>query len=94
MTTITREKIMAIARQSQLEVFDNEIDQLTEKIQEVVAYTERVKNITTDTNITSAKNINVFREDSIIVSDAQKLLEAAPAREGDFFVVPMILDNN
>jgi|GEM_PF-316055 len=94
MTTITREKIMAIAHQSQLEVVDSEIDQLTRKIQEVLAYTERVKDIKTDTQITAAKNINVFRPDTIIVSDAQRLLQEAPAREGDFFVVPMILDNN
>jgi len=40
----------------------------------------------------SLKNCNVEREDIVIPTDAQAILAQAPEREGDFFVVPVIIE--
>jgi Asp-tRNA(Asn)/Glu-tRNA(Gln) amidotransferase C subunit len=40
------------------------------------------------------KNVNVFREDVIVQTDPEPILAQAPEREGNYFVVPRILESN
>jgi len=94
MTLLSREEILKVARGSQLETLEHEIDPLIAQIQDVLTYAQRVKTVATDIQESSTKNVNVYRPDAIIACDAETILKRAPEREGDFFVVPMILDNN
>ena len=94
MALLSREEILKVARGSQLEILEHEIDPLIQQIQDVLTYAQRVKIIASDIHEPSTKNVNVYRCDTIVSSDAETILKRAPEREGDFFVVPMILDNN
>lgn len=94
MTKITREDVVKIARISNIELYEEEIEPLMQQLQAVLGYAQRVKEIGADIHESSYKNINIVREDVIIKKDRETFLSLAPEREGDYFVVPKILDNN
>ncbi len=94
MTKFTRELILKIARISQLDVHKDEIEPLRSQIEQVLSYAERVKEVAADVQEPSTKNVNVFREDVIVRTDNEPILAQAPEREGNYFVVPMILESS
>lgn len=94
MAQVSKEEILKIARGSQLELLDHEVDPLIHQIQDVLTYAERVKTIAIDAQEPVTKNINIMRPDVTIACNSEPLLQRAPEREGNFFVVPMILDHN
>ena len=94
MTKVTREEILKIARMSQLNVHKDEIEPLILQTEQVLSYAERVKEVAADVQEPSTKNVNVFREDVIVRTDNEPILAQAPEREGNYFVVPMILESS
>jgi aspartyl-tRNA(Asn)/glutamyl-tRNA(Gln) amidotransferase subunit C len=94
MKIITRENVIKIARISNIELFEDEIEPLMQRLEAVLGYAQRVKEIAADIHEPSSKNIDVMREDVIIKKDRETFLSLAPERESDYFVVPKILDNN
>lgn len=90
--SITKEEIEKIARLSHIELQETEINAMIEHVGAVLNYAARVQEIAKDVNIPSLKNSNVEREDLIIPTDPQTILAQAPEREGDFFVVPVIIE--
>jgi aspartyl-tRNA(Asn)/glutamyl-tRNA(Gln) amidotransferase subunit C len=89
---ITKEEVEKIARLSHIELSETEILSTMQHIDAVLKYAARVQEIAKDVNIPSLKNSNIEREDVIIPTDAQTILAQAPEREGDFFVVPVIIE--
>ncbi len=94
MAKVTREEILKIAQMSQLDIHKDEIEPLMSQVEQVLNYAERVKEIATQIQEQSDKNVNVFREDVIVRTDNEPILAQAPEREGNYFVVPMILEGN
>lgn len=94
MTKISREEILKIAHGSQLELLEQEVEPLIRQIQDVLSYAKRVAIIAADTQEPSIKNINIVRPDVTTPCNAESILKRAPEREGDFFVVPVILEHN
>jgi len=94
MTKVTREEILKIARMSQLDIHKDEIESLISQTEQVLSYAERVKEVAADVQEPSTKNVNVFREDVIVRTDNEPILAQAPEREGNYFVVPMILESS
>jgi len=94
MTKITRGEILKIARISHLDLHEDEIQPLISQIEQVLSYTERVKEVAADVQEPSTKNVNTFREDVVVKTDKKPILAQAPEREGDYFVVPMILESS
>ena len=97
MTTMTKEKLIALARLSRLTLHDDEIPGLLKQIDDVLSYAIRVKEIgAAHASIVEqeslAKNINVVREDRAVESDPEPILAQAPEREHNFFVVPVIIE--
>lgn len=90
---ITREELLKIAKQSAITLPEDEIEGLRTQLETVLSYTERVKDVAQDVVESSTKNVNVFREDVIIRTDYQPILAQAPVREENYFVVPVILEN-
>lgn len=92
---ITKDEILALAAMSRLHIDQEEIPALIRQIQDLLTYAERVKEIQQSIQITEplTKNINVFREDSAQDDDAPLLMNQAPARVENFFVVPVIIDS-
>ena len=92
MTKISKEEVLKIARMSYLDIHEHELEPLVEQLQPVLSYAERVQEVAADVTGPSNKIINVFREDVIVPTDVASVLDQAPEREGNYFVVPAIID--
>jgi aspartyl-tRNA(Asn)/glutamyl-tRNA(Gln) amidotransferase subunit C len=92
MALVTREDIIKLAHLSNIKVDEQEIVHLTREIEAVLDYASCLKELATHTDIQALpKNTNIFRQDQVIKTDPTPLLEQAPEREGDYYVVPVII---
>jgi aspartyl-tRNA(Asn)/glutamyl-tRNA(Gln) amidotransferase subunit C len=94
MAQITKEEVEKIARLSHIELTEQEIINAMKHLEAVLSYAARVQDIAKDIDGPILKNSNVERDDVIIPTDPQTILAQAPEREGDFFVVPVIIESN
>lgn len=92
MTHITKEEIQKVARLSHIELTEQEIIGMTSHLEAVLSYAARVQDLAQDVAISSLKNRNIEREDTIISTDPEPIRAQAPEREGDYFVVPVIIE--
>jgi len=94
MIKVTREEVLKIAQMAYLEIHEDEINPIIERLESVLNYAAvRVSEVAADVQISSNKNSNVFREDIVVPSNPEPLLKQAPEREEQYFVVPTILEN-
>lgn len=93
MKKISRQEVLAIAQMSRIALRENEIDSMVEQLDQVLSYAERVSEFAIALDEPSTKQVNVFREDFVVPQDPEPLLALAPEREGNYFVVPAILDH-
>lgn len=91
MTKISRQEIEQLGRISCLDIHEDEMDALMGHIEQVLTYAQRVTEIVKDAQAPIA-NVNIFREDVSVKTDPEDILAQAPVREGDYFVVPRILE--
>jgi len=89
---ITKEEIEKIARLAHINFSETEIINVMNHLDAVLSYAVRVEEIAKDIDVPSFKNCNIEREDIVIPTDTQSILAQAPEREGDFFVVPVIIE--
>ena len=94
MTKISKEEAVKIAQISCLTFDDVEINQIIKQLEAVLSYAARVQNLASDVQEPSSKEINVFREDVEIKTNAQSILAEAPDGEQNYFVVPKVLDGD
>jgi aspartyl-tRNA(Asn)/glutamyl-tRNA(Gln) amidotransferase subunit C len=92
MAIISQEEVLKIAKISHITVHDDEVGQLTKELEAVLSYAARVQEIAAQIEEPLTKNINVFREDTVCPSDPETILQQAPQREENFFVVPAIIE--
>lgn len=90
---ITREEVLKIAEISKLKIWEDEVDFVIQQLESVLSYAERVQEIAADQDEPSNKNINVTREDVIINTESEPILNQAPESEDNYFVVPKILND-
>lgn len=93
MSKITKEELLKIARLSHMEISENEIANLLADIDSVLTYAARVTELASAQVSEPQKLKNVFREDIVRRTDPAPLLEAAPERIHDYFVVPKIIES-
>jgi aspartyl-tRNA(Asn)/glutamyl-tRNA(Gln) amidotransferase subunit C len=91
---ITREEVLKIAKMSQLAIHEDEIPGYIKQLEQVLSYAERVKEIAAEVEEPSNRNVNEFRQDVVDKTNPEPILDQAPVREGDYFVVPVILESN
>lgn len=94
MTKISRDEVLKIAAMSNIALHEEEIDPLINQLEQVLTYAARVAQVAHCSTGAAHKNVNTFREDVIERTDAESILSCAPEREGNYFVVPKILENN
>lgn len=94
MAFITREEILRVARMSHIELTEQEIVKMQSHVEAVLSYAARVQDIAKDVSVSNLKNSNVERDDAIVPSHPEIIRAQAPAREGDYFVVPVIIETN
>lgn len=92
MTKVSRQEIEQLGRISCLDIHEDEMDALMGHIEQVLSYAQRVTEIGEDVQEASRTNVNIFRDDVSIKTDPESILMQAPMREGDYFVVPRILE--
>ena len=97
-TRLTRENVIKVATLARLKLTDAEVDDFTTKLGQVLEYFEMLNEIDTenvDPMVHAVELSNVFREDAVLASlPRPEALANAPKSDGQFFLVPQILDGN
>ncbi|HXW86296.1 MAG TPA: Asp-tRNA(Asn)/Glu-tRNA(Gln) amidotransferase subunit GatC [Candidatus Bathyarchaeia archaeon] len=91
MAIISQEEVLKIARMSCIELEDGEIEEVTRELEQVLAYVARVQEVTGSPSQEQISSNNM-RADVIVPTDPETVRAQAPDREGNFFVVPLILE--
>ena len=96
MSDISREEIIHIAKLAMLELSDQEIDNYTKDMQEILGYAEMINNLDTsniDETIAATEQKNVFRKDEVIEPKSREdLLKNAPSQDEGMFRIPKVLN--
>lgn len=94
--SITEKDVEHVAKLARLEISADEKKKFTTQLANILDFAAQLKEL--DTSKTKATShavpmSNVFREDVVEQwSDKESILNQAPDRHGDFFVVPKILE--
>jgi aspartyl-tRNA(Asn)/glutamyl-tRNA(Gln) amidotransferase subunit C len=97
MASITQEDVRKLSRIACIEIEEHEIKQLTQELEAVLNYASSLKVVAENSAVTIPEESNPFftvnrtREDEPVPYDTEILLKEAPAREDNFFVVPVIV---
>lgn len=98
-TKIDKEQILHLAKLSQLELTDAEVEKFSVQLTSILQYVDRVKDVELSSDGRVArdfKKVNTFRED-VDPHEAgehrEAILEAMPKTENDLLVVKKILNN-
>ena len=90
---ITKEDIYNLARISMLDIRESDIPILTSRLNNLLDYVSCLKDLADNNKEESMPhNINIFREDNIIKNNNLILLDLAPQKNNNYFVVPAILE--
>ncbi len=93
MVNITRDEVMYIASLSRLHVDESEVKVLIGELEELLTYAARVQEIASETACPAAdRTVNVFRDDTARVSDAEPIIANAPRHQEHYFIVPVVLE--
>lgn len=90
---MTSREIESLAKMSRIKIKPDDIEKLANQIADVLAYASSLQEIAKTAVVSSDETgqSNVMRPDVAVSFDAQILLQQAPEREGDYFVVPKII---
>ena len=96
--TIDETQVRKVAKLSRLELSDQEVQEFTGQLGAILAYVDKMNELNTDDVEPLAHCLplsNCLREDRATDSiGADAALANAPQRDGEFFKVPKILDDN
>lgn len=96
MSRISKSDVEYIAGLAQIELDEAAKDRLTGELDEILGYVEKLRELNTE-NVEPMMHAlpitNVFREDEAGQSlDRDLALRTAPSHDGEYFIVPKILD--
>ena len=95
MSDISRDEIIHIAKLAMLNLNEQEIDNYTKDMQEILGYAEMINNLDTsniDETIGATEQKNVFRKDEVIQPQSrEELLQNAPSQDEGMFRIPKVL---
>ena len=95
MATLSRADVEHVAHLARLGLTEDELARLEGQLNHILDQYEKLAEVDTDAIPPTAQTIeleNILREDVARPSmDPERVLANAPARDGDFFVVPAIL---
>lgn len=93
---LTRSDVLKVALLARLKLTDAEVDDCTAKLGSVLAYVDSLNEVVTDEvepMVHAVELSNVFRADQVAPSlPREAALANAPKTDGQFFLVPQILD--
>ena len=93
---ISKKTVEYVAHLARMELKDKELEKLSHQLQDILDFIDNLKKINIE-NIQPTSHIlalrNVWREDIPKESlPCDKVLQNAPCREGNFFVVPKVIE--
>lgn len=92
---ISKEELLHIAKLSDLEIKENEIDEYLKNLEDILNYTETIDKIDVsklDETIGATEDYNVFRKDELKQFDnIEKMMENAPEIDRNMFKIPKVL---
>ena len=95
---IDQAQVRKVARLSRLDLSEEEVAEFTGQLSAILEYMEKMNELDTDNVQPLAHCLpisNVFRADCVKESlGTEKALANSPQRDGEFFKVPKILDDN
>jgi len=94
MAQLQRADILKLAHLSSLRLSDTEADALLSDLQNIISYVDQLNSVTLEQESSARKNHNVFREDVAQSTDSTPLIAQAPDRDGNYFVVPQVIDSS
>ena len=94
--SITKETLDYVARLARIELTPKELDKLSGQLISIMDFIDKLKNADIE-NVLPTSHIlpinNVLREDKPTASlSNEKALECAPQKQGNFFVVPKVIE--
>ncbi len=94
--SITRKDVEYIAQLARLKFKDEELENFTHQLNEILNYVEKLNELDT-ANVEPlnhpVENVNVFRNDELRVSvKTEEALKYAPDSTDDFFKVPKVIN--
>ena len=89
---LNKEELLRIAELSALKLEDKEIEVFVSQLKTVLDYTQQLSLCPATQEHESMRNVNVFRDDKVVVKDPALILSIAPQVEDSYFVVPAILE--
>lgn len=92
---MSKEELLHIAKLSDLEIKENEIDEYLKNLEDILNYTETIDKIDVsklDETIGATEDYNVFRKDEVKQFDnIDKMMENAPEVDRNMFKIPKVL---
>lgn len=92
MTTFTKEELLKIAHLSSLKLDEEEIPVFVNQIGAILEYVDQLGSIKISMQAEPVKNSNILRDDVAYPTNPKEIVNLAPQRQDDYFVVPKILD--
>lgn len=94
--SVTRKDVEYIASLSKLKFEENELDNFTHQLNDILAYVEKLNELDTE-NVEPlshpVENKNVFREDELKPSiSTEGALKNSPSKTEEFFRVPKVIN--
>ncbi len=92
MVHISREEVLKLAKAAHISLTEKEIPALVCRLESFISYASYLKEVAAEhEGAPLPKLSNVMREDKVIPTPVEPLLDLAPDREENFYVVPVIL---
>lgn len=93
---ISKEIVEYVAHLARIELDAKELEKLSQQLKGILDFIDKLKDVDIN-NISPTSHIlpinNVLRQDEIKVSlPAQKVLENAPGKQGNYFTVPKVIE--
>lgn len=92
---ISKEELLHIAKLSDLEIKENEIDEYLKNLEDILNYTETIDKIDVsklDETIGATEEFNVFRKDEVKQFDnIEQMMENGPEVDRNMFKIPKVL---
>ena len=92
---ISKEELLHIAKLSDLEIKENEIEEYLKNLEDILNYTETIDKIDVsklDETIGATEDYNVFRKDEVKqFENIDKMMENGPEVDRNMFKIPKVL---
>ena len=94
--SISKEEVMHIAKLSDLNLSEKEIEGYTKDMQEILEFATMINQVDTEgmnETIGANENCNVFRKDEVVQFENREiLLKNAPSQDEGMFRIPKVLN--